>query len=179
MIFPARPYTAQYANKRVQRINTIFMAHCPAKFILVKFSNTPGSSGCWFLRFASSSVKRSAIYNPTVRRRITPVDPVQRLSSAASKAGQPPVSASASSSFIARIETFFLEKTPATTVIIGDHKFGAQRHDNVGTLCFFAYSIAFIVASGTVRRALQRTRYEVGTSAEAPAITASGILARS
>ena len=45
-----------------------------------------------------------------------------------------------------------------------------------GTLYFFAYSMAFMVASGMGSPGLQRTREEVRTRAEAPAITSSGIL---
>ncbi len=73
MIFPARPYTAQCANRHAAD-SGILVAHGAAKLILVKFRYSARSSGCWVLRFASSSVK-PAIYSRLARRCTAPDQP--------------------------------------------------------------------------------------------------------
>ncbi len=48
MIFPARPYTAQYANKRAAIITILWAYAPPLNSYSSNSAIAPGSSGCWF-----------------------------------------------------------------------------------------------------------------------------------
>ncbi len=114
----------------------------------------PGSSGCWVLRLLSSSVK-PAIYSPTGPAVQSTRSTVQRFIG-----GQRRIALAGeglSFFFVHRQnrDMLFQEGLPPLRVV-GNHKFCSQRQDH-RHIVLFAYSIAFMVASGIGSPGLQRT----------------------
>ncbi len=126
------------------------MAHCPAKFILVKFSNSPRvGRGMLGFTFCFPSVK-PAMYNP-IGPAVHNTVPTQSSAplSAASSGSFSPWSALPLLLSFTRCESRHSFETPATTADYRRSQIWCPCRDKSGNYAFRVFPIAFIVVSGT------------------------------